>query len=475
MPLAISLFGRLEVRRAGVPVGTTALRRRAADLLVLLALTPKHALPRDRAIEELWPERPPAVGANNLYRAVHDLRAVLGPTIVSLRHGVIALGEVEVDVDRFERDVSAGGLDRLLAAVDLYSGDLLPEDYSLEVVARRREALRAAFLDGALRAADAPAIEPGRALAVLRQAAAIDPENEEIAARLRHWERRRGASRPPLTIPATRYAKSGDVNIAYQVVGESGPDLVFVMGWVSHVEYFWTHPRVAGFFTRLARVSRLILFDKRGTGLSDRVAETPDLRQRMDDVRAVMAAVGSPQAILLGVSEGGPMCALFAATFPERTRGLVVYGGYARRAWAPDYPWAPKPEVRERFLRDIERNWGGVVDLATIAPSQLDDPSFCEWWATYLRMSASPGAALALAKMNTEIDIRAELGGIRVPTLVLHRQGDRDMQIEEGRYLARHIPGARFVELPGIDHLPWAGDPEPVLQAIEAFVREVGG
>ena len=167
------------------------------------------------------------------------------------------------------------------------------------------------------------------------------------------------------------------------------------------------------------------------------------------------------------------MSALFAATFPERTKGLIIYGGYARRTWAPDYPWASKPEQRERFFRDIEQNWGGVVDLDTIAPSEMNDPSFCEWWATYLRMSASPGAAVTLAKMNTTIDIRQELSAIRAPTLVLHRSGDRDMNIEEGRYLARHIPGAQFVELPGIDHLPFAGDQEPVLHEIEQFVHAV--
>ncbi len=472
MLIAISLFGGLEVVTPTGRIRSDALRRRAADLLALLALAPKHALPRDQAIEELWSERPPGVGANNLYRALHELRSVMGRKAVSLRRGILELHDAEVDVDRFERDVRASEIESVLAALDLYIGDLLPENYSLETVAMRRESLRAAFLDGALRAADSPQAPRDRALAALRRAAAIDPDNAFVAERLRRSERVRGGGRPP-AIPRTRYARSGDVNIAYQVAGDRGPDLVFVMGWVSHVEYFWTHPRVADFFLRLSRVTRLILFDKRGTGLSDRVAETPDLRQRIDDVRAVMRAVGSERAIVMGVSEGGPMSALFAATFPQKTRGLIIYGGYARRAWAPDYPWAPKPEARARFLRDIEANWGGVVDLATIAPSQVDDPTFCEWWATYLRMSASPGAALGLAKMNSAIDIRGELGRIRVPTLVLHRTGDRDMNIEEGRYLACRIPGAQMIELPGIDHLPWAGDPEPVLHAIEEFVRRI--
>src|SRR5204863_413182 len=182
----------------------------------------------------------------------------------------------------------------------------------------------------------------------------------EVAARIA--ERVRTFERPPSTgpsphIPKTRYTKSGDVNIAYQVVGGNGPDLVFVMGWVSHVEYFWTYPRVARFFERLAGFSRLILFDKRGTGLSDRVTTMPNLRQRMDDVRAVMVGAGSSEAFVMGVSEGGPMSALFAATFPERTKGLVIYGGYGRRAVVPDYTWSAERVQGERFLFVIVQSW----------------------------------------------------------------------------------------------------------------------
>lgn len=425
----------------------------------------------------LWPGKPPADGANNLYRAVHDLRSVAGEERVTFRQAIVELHDAVVDVDVFEAETRSPDSERVARALDLYTADLLPEDYDLELVTRKRELLRRTFVDASLRVAAARTLDDGRTLDILRRVTAVDPASEEVVARIaervRTFERPSTRSAAAVAIPKTRYAKSGDVNVAYQVVGDNGPDLVFVMGWVSHVEYFWTHPRVANFFRRLAAFSRLILFDKRGTGLSDRITTMPDLRKRMDDVRAVMVGAGSTEAFVMGVSEGGPMSALFAATFPERTKGLVIYGGYARRTWAPDYPWAAKPEARERFFRDIEQNWGGVVDLDTIAPSEMNDPSFCDWWATYLRMSASPGAAVALAKMNTTIDIREELAAIRAPTLVLHRSGDRDMNIEEGRYLARHIPGARFVELPGIDHLPFAGDQEPVLHEIEQFVREV--
>jgi len=462
----------------GERVAGDAFRKRAADVLKLLALSPKHALHRDQLAEMLWPGKPPADGANNLYRAIHDLRAVIGEERVTLRQGVVELHDAVVDAGVFEAETRSPDSERVARALDLYVADLLPEDYELELVTRKRALLRQTFVDASLRVAAARTLDDGRTLEILRRVAAIDPDSAGVAARIaervRAFERPSAKSAPNAPIPKTRYTKSGDVNIAYQVVGGDGPDLVFVMGWVSHVEYFWTYPRVADFFRRLAGFSRLILFDKRGTGLSDRVTTMPDLRQRMDDVRAVMVAAGSSEAVIMGVSEGGPMSALFAATFPERTKGLVIYGGYARRSWAPDYPWGSKPEAREAFFRDIEQNWGGVVDLQTIAPSELNDSEFCEWWSAYLRMSASPGAAVTLAKMNTNIDIREELAAIRAPTLVLHRSGDRDMNVEEGRYLARHIPGARFVELPGIDHLPFAGDQEPVLREIESFVRAVG-
>ena len=274
----------------------------------------------------------------------------------------------------------------------------------------------------------------------------------------------------PLDIPRTHYAHSGDVNIAYQVLGEGPVDLVFVMGWVSHLECFWTEPSFARFLRRLSEFARLILFDKRGTGLSDRVGALPTLEQRMDDVRAVMAAVGSRQAVLMGVSEGGPLCSLFATTYPERTRALIMVGTYAKRTWSPDYPWAPNAEARERFFDEIRTNWGGPVGIETRAPSRAGDPEFREWWSNYLRQGASPGAALTLTQMNAEIDVRHVLPHVRVPTLVLHRSGDRTLLVEEGRYVASLVPGAQFVELPGDDHLPFVGDQDAMLDCIGTFL-----
>jgi pimeloyl-ACP methyl ester carboxylesterase/DNA-binding winged helix-turn-helix (wHTH) protein len=272
--------------------------------------------------------------------------------------------------------------------------------------------------------------------------------------------------------PETRYAKSGDVSIAYQVLGEGPPDLVFVMGWVSHLEYFWTEPSFAAFLRRLASFSRLILFDKRGTGLSDRVppAQLPTLEERMDDMRAVMDAVGSERAVLCGVSEGAAMSALFAATYPQKTAALVMIGPYAKRIRGAGYPWGPTEAERERFLEDIRNEWGGPVGLEERAPSLAADLEFRRWWATYLRMSASPTAAVALTRMNSEADIRSILPNIAVPTLVLHRTGDQCLNVEEGRYVASRIPGAKFIELPGVDHLPFVGDRDAVLNQIETFL-----
>ena len=238
------------------------------------------------------------------------------------------------------------------------------------------------------------------------------------------------------------------------------------------MELCWEEPLLARFLTRLASFSRLILFDKRGTGLSDRVPEEalPMLEERIDDVLAVLDAAGSERAALLGHSEGGNLAVLFAATHPSRCTALVTAGIFAKRIWSPDYPWAPRPEERERYMEKIEAEWGVDADVEHLAPSAARDEDFARRLATYFRRSASPGAAAALIRMNSEIDIRAVLPAIRVPTLILHRTDDRDANVEEGRWIADQIPDARFVELPGEDHLPWVGDQDCVLDEIEQFL-----
>ena len=273
----------------------------------------------------------------------------------------------------------------------------------------------------------------------------------------------------------TRYARSGDVSIAYQVVGEGPFDLVYVPGWVSNVELMWDEPDYTAFLERLASFSRLIIFDKRGTGLSDPVPldRLPTLEQRMDDVRAVMDAVGSDRAALLGHSEGGNMCVLFSATYPDRTTALVLVGCYAKRIRSDDYPWAPTVEDRAREIEQTEATWGSPEAFRELAPSKANDEAFERWVGRYLRQSASPKAAAALLRMNTQIDVREVLPAIRVPTILIYRTDDADVHVDEGRYIAERIPGARFVEVPGADHSMWTGDATAILDEIEEFLTGV--
>jgi pimeloyl-ACP methyl ester carboxylesterase len=268
----------------------------------------------------------------------------------------------------------------------------------------------------------------------------------------------------------TEYARNDGVSIAYQVLGSGPVDVVLVNGWISNVEMAWEHPRPRYFIERLASFSRLINFDKRGTGLSDRGGALPTFEQRMDDVRSVMDAAGSERAVLLGYSEGGPMSALFAATYPERTLGLVLYGSYMKRVRSLDYPWAPTRDDRLNAIKAAELNWDQGLDVEHYAPSMVGDPEFAEWLMSYWRRSASPRSAAEVLRMNTDIDMRHVLPSIRVPTLVMHRKHDRDSRVEEGRYIANHIPGARFIELPGNDHLIWAGEIDDVVDPAEAFI-----
>jgi pimeloyl-ACP methyl ester carboxylesterase len=276
-----------------------------------------------------------------------------------------------------------------------------------------------------------------------------------------------------LKMPETRYAKSGGVSIAYQTAGDGPIDLVFAPGWISNVELGWEDPAIARFHERLASFSRLILFDKRGTGLSDRVSDEhpPTLEERTDDLRAVLDAAGSDRAALFGVSEGGNMCVVFAATYPARTIALVTHGIFAKRVWSADYPWAPTAAERQEWLEGLATRWsGGEMDLSTIAPSVAHDTAIRAGFARRSRLSVSPSGAVALGRMNTDIDIRAILPVLRVPTLMFHAVGDRDSNIEEGRWIASRIPGARLIELPTSDHIPYYANQDAVVPAVQEFL-----
>ena len=413
--------------------GAVSLTPKAFDTLLVLVENSGHVLSTEELMTQVWPDS--FVEENNLAQNISTLRKVLGGAGGKLietvpKRGYRFVGEVrevwDETVDTVVRERTRARIVVEEETADDFAVDLRPATiYSPPASARPELAPTSDFTIG----------------------------------------------RPPETM----YARSGDVNIAYQVIGNGPLDLVFVMGWVSHLEYFWREPNFARFLLRLASFSRLILFDKRGTGLSDRVPinELPTLEQRMDDVRAVLDAVGSERAALCGVSEGGPMCSLFAATYPEKTLGLVMIGTYAKRIRDDEYPWAPTSAERQHFFEELRQHWGGPVGLEERAPSVANDPEFREWWATYLRMGASPGAALALTQMNAEIDVRQVLPSIRVPTLVIHRSDDLCLKVEEGRYVAERIPGAKYVELPGQDHLPFVGDQEAILEEVESFLTGV--
>ena len=272
--------------------------------------------------------------------------------------------------------------------------------------------------------------------------------------------------------PQTRYASSGDISIAYQVLGSGPFDLVLVHGWVSHLDMQWEEPHLAAFLSRLASFARLIILDKRGTGLSDRVAltELPTLEQRMDDLRAVMDAADSEKATLFGISEGGAMCLLFAATYPRRVRSVLTFGSYAKRIRTADYPWAPTREERETAYADIPHTWGTTRGMETVFSSMIGDPAFDEWLGAYFRAAASPASAVALLRMNSEADIRAILPTVRVPALIMNRIEDGDVRAEEARYISSRIPGATLKTFPGADHVPWVGHTEDILGEIEEFL-----
>jgi len=268
----------------------------------------------------------------------------------------------------------------------------------------------------------------------------------------------------------TRYADSDGVSIAYRVHGEGPLDLVLVPGFVSQVELLWEEPEVARFFRRLTSFSRMLVFDKRGQGLSDRPGRPPTLEESMDDLKAVVEAAGFERPALFGISEGGPMSALYAATFPDEISELVLFGTFARMLATDDFPQGIPEEALDRWGSVVRRDWGKAVGLNVWAPTRVGDADFERWWARLLRQGTSPAGAIALMDLYREMDVRAVLPAIDVPTLVIHRADDQMISAAQGRYLADNIPNARYVELPGEDHLPFAGDIDGLLDEVEEFL-----
>jgi DNA-binding SARP family transcriptional activator/pimeloyl-ACP methyl ester carboxylesterase len=528
------ILGPLEVRDADrvLPIG--AGKQRA--LLALLLVNANRTVASERIVDELWGEQVPESAAKMVQVYVSQLRKVLPEDVLRTRPPgyVVELEPDQLDLHRFERLVATGRdqlaqgaaerASKLLAeALAMWRGPALaefasepfatPEGARLEelrlaaledrieadlacgrasevvgelesLIARHplRESLRrrqmlalyrsgrqaealAAYQEARRTLAEELGLEPSPALRELqRQILAHDPALE---ARTRTPD-------APATIPETRYARSGDVAIAYQIAGEGPFDLVLVPGYVSHVELGWrTHP-IGTILSRLAAASRLVLFDKRGTGMSDRVADIATLETRMDDVRAVMDEARSPRAALMGISEGAPMSLLFAATHPERVSALVLLGGYARTMWAPDYPAGFTEEQDRAFLTGLERLFGDRSDAIDAM----------RWFGHYTdeelgafvdlnRRAASPGAWRALNAMNRGIDVRQVLSTIHVPTLIVHGAEDPPIPLAAARYMAQRIPGARLLELQGELHLPSGPALDQTMDEIVKFLNEV--
>ena len=526
--LSIRLFGGFRAQHGSAR--PLAIRRKKAQaLLAYLAMHPGQTCSRDSLAGLLWSGTTDEHARHNLRQTLFALRQAVDPDPFIVDGEQIGLREraVDVDVAAFVRGVGQGTRQALGKATGLYQGGLLenlrideaPFDDWLAAERQRLHELALTAMEkllamdlaaGALEQAAGIAlrllaldplresahrtlmdlyVRQGRRTAalqqyrqcaeVLRRELGVEPEAattrrfHEIQSDTMPGDSPRPApSAAAPDLPTTRYVRSGDVNLAYQVIGEGPPDLVLVPGWVSNVECFWEEPRVSHFLRRLAGIGRLILFDKRGTGLSDRVRldALPTLEQRMTDVRAVMDAVGSERATLVGYSEGGTMCMLFAAMHPDRAAGLVMIGSYARRYRAPDHPWGLTVEDDKRGIERLWREWGGPIGIEHRAPSVKNDEAFSRWWARFLRLSASPGAAVALAEMTRDVDVRHVLPAIRVPTLIMHAVGDRTVDVRYSRYMAARIPHARYVELPSADHLPWLADADAIGTEIERLV-----
>jgi DNA-binding SARP family transcriptional activator/pimeloyl-ACP methyl ester carboxylesterase len=499
--MEIRLLGAFEVwvNRRRVPAQAWR-RRRASDLVKLLALAPRHRLHREQVIDALWPDLPPEAGGANLRKAAHYARAALGSKdAVVLRQGQVGLwpdAELAVDVERFETEgesaLRAGDAEACAAVAADYRGELLPDQRYEEWAGERRRDLHALYLQLLRRAglweqvvADEPTDEPAHR-ALMRMYA--DAGNRSVA--LEQYHRLRGAlaeiglqptgetqalyreiaHAPPAASPIS-YVETGGVNIAYQVVDGGPADLLMIPGWISHLALDWEEPYWVRWCERMTGFARLIRFDKRGTGLSDRPAGVQALEERMEDAHAVLDAAGVERVHVLGWSEGGPLAMLLAATHPERVLSLVLYGTQACFRREPDYPWGATKEKRETFSDAVAREWGALAFASHFAPG--GDDQFVRRWAAYQRAGASPASAAELNRMNLSIDARSLLPEIQVPTLVLNRRGDPIGPPEAGRYIAERVEDGRFVELEGENHIMWLSDSDALCAEIERFVLGV--
>lgn len=516
-------MARLEIQLFGFP--SLRLNGRAVDLalrkgLGLMAYLAEARAPvaREHMAGLLWPDADGDAARARLRRTLHKIRAAFAVDVVEADRTSLALApslEARIDTHAFEAACAAGELNE---AMRLYAGTFL-QGLSIDGCAAfeewaffRREALRSRLvqvlerlIERELAAGDARA-----AIAAATRLVGLDPLSESaqrhlINAHLRAGDRAAAQLQyeacarllkaelgiapdaqtrgllavpqveEPLSGTRTRYAERRGLHIAYQIVGTGPPDIVLVPGFVSHVERIWDEPRCRAALTALSQMGRLILFDRRGVGLSDRVGAPPTVAATAEDLATAMDAAGCRRVLLIGASEGGPGCIHFAARHPERLTGLVLYGSLAKGSWTPDYPFVLTHKQYDLWLRRLIGDWGGAAEIGTFAPSLVGDAQAERWWAGLLRAASSPGAIKAVLESLRDTDVRPLLPRIVTPALVLHRRGDRAVRVEAGRHLAGAIPGAHLVELDGDDHWLWAGDQRRVIEQIRAFVRRLEG
>ena len=490
--------------------------RKGLALLVYLAEA-KGSVGRDVVATMLWPESSEEVVRARLRRLLHRLQLTLGDNVLTTDRSTVRWSsaiDLQVDSQQFEQACDRGEFE---LAYRLYEGDFLEgfspgdcpqfDDWAFF----RREALRGRAIQALERVVhDKNAVgEYAAAAAHAGRLAALDPLSEVYARHLirnlllagdraaaehhlqalTHRLRKEldvapeaetralidgGATLPVADSPPTRYVGGGGVHLAFQTYGARRMDILVLPGFVSHVERLWEEPRCRAFLSALAEMGRLVLLDRRGIGLSDRVGFTPSVDATAQDIGTVLDAVGSRQVVLLGASEGGPACIKFAAGQPERVKGLILFASLAKGSATPDYPHALQATQYDVWLKRLVADWGGPAGIETFAPSLAGDPQARAWWAGLLRAASSPGAIKGVLEALRDTDVRHLLGRISAPTLVLHRRGDRAVRIGAGRYLATHIAQARFEELDGADHWVFAGDQQALLAIIKQFVGGLG-
>jgi DNA-binding SARP family transcriptional activator/pimeloyl-ACP methyl ester carboxylesterase len=536
--MQFGLLGPLEAHDGDREIGLGGAKQRA--LLTLLLLDAGRAVSTERLVDGLWGEEAPESARKMVQIHVSSLRKVLPPGVLRTWPAGYSLDvdPQDTDLGRFEQlaaegrsALAAGAPDAaaatLRSALALWRGDALEEfDEPFAVRERARlESLRLAALEDRIEAglacgghadltgeldalvAKHPERERLRGQHMLalyrsgRQAEAlasyqaawhhldeqigIQPSRDlrALHERILAQDPALAAAAPAAGVPAApvpdrsvRYAVNGDVSLAYQVFGHGPAEIVLVTGWVLPMELFWDDPGFAAFLDRLGESARVLVWDKRGTGLSDRVwpASLPTLEDRMGDLRAVMDAAGFTRPAILGLSEGCHLAVLLAATHPERVRAMALYGGWARSRRSSDYPWGATQEEDDKLIALVQRHWGDAAHLLRYwAPESQHDGALRSWWARALRLGATPTAAVVWLQMMEEVDLRAVLPSIRVPTVVVHRRGDIVIPVGNGRYLAEAIAGATYVELPGDDHLWWVGDRDAILDPIvDLFAAE---